>query len=1354
MICAVLCLLAEFSGCVNVSRSSIRGPDWSIVENGAKIGQFFAVEGSVSLRQLTPQRSSRSKNNKKDKSNRFYSSLKSVLNFCLKCIWGVVSILMFTKAYIGLLIRSLLLRGGIEPNPGPDPVRELYGFQLISQNCRGLTDKKKLARLLRNIFPVSKRGINKFMIACLQETHQIDSFTANLWFRGVLVTDNGERNQKGVAILVPDGLEVCQTKVSGVGRWAIAVLKQKNIVDASARKLVVANIYAPNCHRESVIFFQEFFHELDNLLDGLVVRDESFELAIVGDFNLVLDPSSGASNRATNNAESELAMLVNDAMCSRNLVEPNELSNGGCHTWRRGICLSKLDYIFLSSNMRPNVISASIQWHKFGANFDHAAVQVKIEPTVEPQRGRSFLKLYGSDVRTVCDQKWLHEQLQQCIDQIPTHWNPHLKLEFIKSMVRSKTLELRQMNKFADDSEALRNDINVILLNAPISVEDSNKLESLKLRLAAIEDRDAEALSLKAGVRWREEGERSTRYFLARFKARTDAALMHSIRLIDRIVKGSSNILAVVQQFYRRLYSLHKPVHLADEDFCNNFFANCPTLLREQKQLLARPIDLMELKEALKSCRDSAPGMDGIPYSFYSKFPFLLQFVLDSWHFALQGNGLAESHRRSCISLLPKQGKDLMAIGNWRPISLSACDLKIITKAYANRLKGILPEILCEAQAAYVPGRDISFNNRVIQCARRYAVKNSLDFCLVSLDAQKAFDSVDHEYLIKVMEAYEFPQEFIEVFQTLYSGLKSVVQVNGFLSQEFDVLRGVKQGDALSCGLFVLAIDPLLRNLSQNDLIEGLSVPTSPATSVEIKVLSYADDVTVICKNRSLQQIFEEYESFSKVSGLILNAEKTEVFNFIQSRHVLSRITYMGQSTDLGRVDQIRICGIYLASEARAEYQKNVLDKISAMESMVLSWGRRHLSLNGRMIVAKTFLLSLIVFPAQTVRINKIEVKKIEKLVYAFVNGAKNLYGPERISRINLKAPKDSGGIGGVDVDSFIKAIGIKQFEKAARNHRILGLLQGLVDLSLDDVAMDARNALRNNCRTYAGNFAMPDLNQIELISSIPLCSLLIPASNAARIVAQESIESLGALQEAFNDHRRARTGISAILRALPRPIAALIRSGSLVHLQTKLAWFSSDSIIPSSAISTKMIKAALLEIKFPNIGVKLEKIYKRADWPPPGTTYDNMFKHLWAIKNPTLRASRLKVIYKDIFSNERRFRFHLTDSPLCEICGQIETVEHQLFLCPNARRLWDLFHRMTNVRIESLFDVVHCKTNIGLEIIKSTVIRLLLQINRSRNKSEREVIIECSYYIGIETRINYKCIAELRRWASTLRNL
>ena len=227
--------------------------------------------------------------------------------------------------------------------------------------------------------------------------------------------------------------------------------------------------------------------------------------------------------------------------------------------------------------------------------------------------------------------------------------------------------------------------------------------------------------------------------------------------------------------------------------------------------------------------------MDGIPYSYYKAFPeFLLKYVLESWELALRTGSLADSHRWSCITLLPKKGKDLSLIGNWRPISLSACDLKIITKAYANRLKVVLPNILSEAQAAYIPGRDINFNNRLIRIARAFSVKNDLDYCAISLDAQKAFDSVSHEYLMKALEVYGFPPEFITVVRVLYEDLKAVVQVNGILSKEFGISNGVKQGDALSCGLFVLAIDPLLRNLSSNVQIEGVSIPTSPLETEEI----------------------------------------------------------------------------------------------------------------------------------------------------------------------------------------------------------------------------------------------------------------------------------------------------------------------------------------------------------------------------------------------------------------------------------------------------------------------------------------------------------------------------------------
>ena len=107
------------------------------------------------------------------------------------------------------------------------------------------------------------------------------------------------------------------------------------------------------------------------------------------------------------------------------------------------------------------------------------------------------------------------------------------------------------------------------------------------------------------------------------------------------------------------------------------------------------------------------------------------------------------------------------------------------------------------------------------------------------------------------------------------------------------------------------------------------------------------------------------------------------------------------------------------------------------------------------------------------------------------------------------------------------------------------------------------------------------------------------------------------------------------------------------------------------------------------------------------------MFKNIWAIKNSTLRAIRLKAVYKDIFSNERRYRFNIAPSPDCEVCGQVESVEHQLVLCRNATRIWNFFYRSTGISIGSLYEVLTCTGNLEVEIVKSFMIKALLQIDR-----------------------------------------
>ena len=67
------------------------------------------------------------------------------------------------------------------------------------------------------------------------------------------------------------------------------------------------------------------------------------------------------------------------------------------------------------------------------------------------------------------------------------------------------------------------------------------------------------------------------------------------------------------------------------------------------------------------------------------------------------------------------------------------------------------------------------------------------------------------------------------------------------------------------------------------------------------------------------------------------------------------------------------------------------------------------------------------------------------------------------------------------------------------------------------------------------------------------------------------------------------------------------------------------------------------------------------------------MTKHLWKIKNPILRAARLKIYYVDIFSNERCFKFVLDSTGDCKICGSVVSKSLQLLDCSNARRMWKI---------------------------------------------------------------------------------
>jgi hypothetical protein len=286
---------------------------------------------------------------------------------------------------------------------------------------------------------------------------------------------------------------------------------------------------------------------------------------------------------------------------------------------------------------------------------------------------------------------------------------------------------------------------------------------------------------------------------------------------------------------------------------------------------------------AIKTCKETASGPDGIPYIIYKVFWKEIGYILkESWDYSIKIGDLPISHKESAIVIIPKEGKNSEDIKNWRPITLSNCDAKIITKTLALRLNPILDTIIDSSQTAYVPGRSVMDNLRSNKFLKDYCKKHQINAILTSLDAKKAFDSVDHRYIDEVLDKYGFGTLFRLYFKTLYKDILAKIFINGHFSNAINIERGVKQGDALSCAIFILCINPLLRNLNHNNKIKPITIKKDKNVNKRMithKASGFADDISIICMDEkvSLSQAFYEYQRLTNKSGLTLNADKTEI---------------------------------------------------------------------------------------------------------------------------------------------------------------------------------------------------------------------------------------------------------------------------------------------------------------------------------------------------------------------------------------------------------------------------------------------------------------------------------------------
>ena len=116
------------------------------------------------------------------------------------------------------------------------------------------------------------------------------------------------------------------------------------------------------------------------------------------------------------------------------------------------------------------------------------------------------------------------------------------------------------------------------------------------------------------------------------------------------------------------------------------------------------------------------------------------------------------------------------------------------------------------------------------------------------LDYMKAFDSIEWNFMNLALEKFGFGNGFINFVKMLYKQPNNSIINNGWVSSNFDISRGIRQGCPISALLYIIAEEIMAENIRNNNNIRGIRI----GRSKEIKLTQMADDTTVFLESENI----------------------------------------------------------------------------------------------------------------------------------------------------------------------------------------------------------------------------------------------------------------------------------------------------------------------------------------------------------------------------------------------------------------------------------------------------------------------------------------------------------------------
>nr|KAF6435803.1 hypothetical protein HJG63_012527 [Rousettus aegyptiacus] len=146
---------------------------------------------------------------------------------------------------------------------------------------------------------------------------------------------------------------------------------------------------------------------------------------------------------------------------------------------------------------------------------------------------------------------------------------------------------------------------------------------------------------------------------------------------------------------------------------------------------------------------------------------------------------------------------------------------------------------------------------------------------IISIDAEKAFDKIQHPFMIKTLNKICLQGTYLNIIEAVYDKPSANITLNNEKLKTFHLRSGTRQGCPLSPLLFNIILEVLASKIGQEKDIKGLKIGNE-----EVKLSLFADDMILYIENPkdSTRTLLERVSKYSKVSGYKTNIQISIVF--------------------------------------------------------------------------------------------------------------------------------------------------------------------------------------------------------------------------------------------------------------------------------------------------------------------------------------------------------------------------------------------------------------------------------------------------------------------------------------------